>query len=290
MNIRTVGVLGHPNRPNTAPVANRIRDSFQRRGVEVWSEQQWVDADLSERLSKTSLVVAIGGDGAMLRAARAAAIFGVPVLGVNMGHLGFLTEVDAPDQWDTACEALLKGSYWIERRMMVHVEARHADGGEIHTRSEALNDIVISRGNVTRMIRVPIYIDEHWTTTYHSDALIIATATGSTAYALACGGPILPPELRNILVVPVAPHLSLDRPIVLPDGAEVRALVDADSGVEPILAVDGAKLCDLHHGDEIRVRASDYTAQFVRLRDRNYFYRSLLDRLEPRVDPPKSES
>ncbi|MDX2163594.1 MAG: NAD(+)/NADH kinase [bacterium] len=290
MKLERIGILAHPKRPNTAPVAAHIARTFNERGLATWVSTVWTDADIAGDLAATDMVIAIGGDGAMLRAARAAAPFNVPVLGINMGYLGFLTEVtqpDAPNEWEHALAALLRGDCWIERRMMLHVEARHGDGS-LHAMSDALNDAVISRGDVTRMIRVPLYIDGDWTTTYHADALIIATPTGSTAYALASGGPILPPELRNILIVPVAPHLSLDRPIVLPEGAAVRAMLEADGETDPVLAVDGEPLCKLHSGDTISVYASEHTAQFVRLRDRTYFYRSLLDRLEPRVTPPNT--
>ncbi len=287
MDLKRIGVLAHPNRPATTPVARRVADSFEAHGFETWTRAEWVERDILSAISESSLIVAIGGDGAMLRAARAAALYNVPVLGINMGYLGFLTEVVNPDEWDKALEQLLNDpDVWIEQRMMIHVEARREDG-ELCATSDALNDVVLSRGDVTRIIRLPTYIDGHWTTTYNADALIIATATGSTAYALASGGPILPPGLRNILVVPVAPHLSLDRPIILPEGATVRVVIEADTNVQPILAVDGEKMCDLYAGDHISVHASAHTAQFVRLRDRNYFYRSLLNRLEPRVDAPK---
>jgi NAD+ kinase len=282
--LQRIGVLAHPNRPNTAPVAQHISETLKARGLFGWQFAQWSEADITENVRDTDLVIAIGGDGAMLRAARACARFDVPVLGVNMGFLGFLTEIDRPEEWDRSLETLLSGAYWVERRMMINVTAMR--GTSITAESDALNDAVVSRGNVTRMIRLPTYIDNHWTTTYHADALILSTATGSTAYALACGGPILPPELRNILVVPVAPHLSLDRPIVLPEGATIEVIVSSDMETDPVLAVDGARLCELHPGDKIIVQASERGAQFIRLRDRNYFYRSLLDRLEPRVQEP----
>jgi NAD+ kinase len=136
------------------------------------------------------------------------------------------------------------------------------------------------------MIRLDTYIDGYWTTTYNADALIIATPTGSTAYALASGGPILPPELRGILLVPVAPHLSLDRPIVLPEGAQIEVIVSPDIQTDTVLSVDGALLCELQSNDRVLVQAGENISQFVRMRDRNYFYRSLLDRLEPRAPEP----
>ncbi len=133
-----------------------------------------------------------------------------------------------------------------------------------------------------------MYIDQGWATTYNADALIIATATGSTAYALACGGPILPPELRNILVLPVAPHLSMDRAIVLAEGATVDAVPGTTPRGHIVVSMDGQTLWHLEPGDRISVRASQHLSRFVRMRSHNYFYRSLLDRLEPRIKKPPS--
>lgn len=284
MTIKRMGVLAHPTRPQTAPVAQRIAESLRGRGLDVWQYSQWDEAAIRHRINETDMVVAIGGDGSMLHAARVCAPYQVPVLGVNMGYLGFLTEIRRPEDWESAVEMVLKGDYWVEQRMMIHAAAQR--DGEHLAESEALNDVVISRGAVTRLIRLDTYIDYDWATTYHADALIIATATGSTAYALASGGPILPPELRNILVVAVAPHLSLERPIVLPEGAMVEVLVTPDSQAEIMLAADGVPLCELRSGDRVTVTASEHVSRFVRLRERNYFYRSLLDRLEPRAPEP----
>lgn len=284
--IKRIGVLAHPARPQSAPVAQHIAATLEQRGLDVWQYSQWDDNTIQAQIDGTDVVVAIGGDGAMLRAARACAPYGVPLLGVNMGHLGFLTEIRRPDEWESSLEKVLAGGYWIEQRMMISVSARRSGG--VIAQSDALNDVVISRGAVTRLIRLETYIDHDWTTTYNADALIIATATGSTAYALASGGPILPPELRNILVVPVAPHLSLDRPIVLPEGAMIEVVVSPDSQTEIVLAADGVPLCDLSSGDQVSVQASSHVSRFVRLRERNYFYRSLLDRLEPRAPEPSA--
>lgn len=282
--LKRIGVLAHPARPQTAPISNEIRESLRARGVEVWHFTDWDEADIHAHIKDTDLVVAIGGDGVMLRSARVCAVYGVPVLGVNMGHLGFLTEIKAVDEWPSALETLFNGGAWIERRMMIQATAYR--NGDTLAQADALNDAVISRGNIIRMIQLDTYIDHDWTTTYNADALIIATATGSTAYALACGGPILPPELRNILVVPVAPHLSLDRPMVLPEGAAIEVVVRPESRADPVLSVDGAVLCRLEGGDRVTVQASKLVSSFVRLRERTYFYRSLLDRLEPRIPTP----
>lgn len=276
-----VGVLAHPLRPQTFPVAAQITEYLESQNIDNWIYTRWEESDVTERIQDCDLVIAIGGDGAMLRAARVCAPKHVPVLGINMGQLGFLTEIPGPDSWEKTVARVLAGEGWIEERMMIH--ASHMRGDQAMETGDALNDIVISRGIVPRTIRLETYIDQDWATTYNADALIIATATGSTAYALACGGPILPPELRNILIVPVAPHLSMERPIVLSEGATVEVVAAEDNSSEIVLTVDGIEMGMVQPGDRIRVQASQHISRFVRLRERHYFYRSLLDRLEPRV-------
>lgn len=278
---RRVGVLAHPLRPQSAPVAEAIAAFLEAQGVLTWVFTRWDDAAVRERIAEADMVIAIGGDGAMLRAARVCAAHDVPVLGVNMGQLGFLTEISGPDSWETPLRRILNGDqWWIEQRMMI--QAALLRGGQVVAFGDALNDIVISRGTTARMIWLETYIDQDWATTYNADALIIATATGSTAYALACGGPILPPELRNILIVPVAPHLSMDRPIVLSEGSTVEVAAPVENLTEIVLTVDGVLMGVMQPGDRVRVQAGQHVCRFVRLRERNYFYRSLLDRLEPR--------
>lgn len=283
--IRRVGVLAHPTRPSSFPVASQIVDLLRRHGLETWSHHEWSLQVAEKSIVATDLVIAIGGDGAMLRAAHVCAPAGVPLLGVNMGYLGFLTEVKTVDELEDALVRLLAGSGWIETRMMIEVQAFRSD--VLVASTQALNDAVISRGGEPRMIHLDMHIDGGWTTSYGADALIIATPTGSTAYALACGGPILPPELRSILIVPVAPHLSLDRPMVLPEGATVEVFVVSDAQAEIALSADGVRVCELHGGDRVVVRASPLVSRFLRLREPTYFYRSLLDRLEPRISAPR---
>src|SRR5690606_26381311 len=183
----------------------------------------------------------------------------VPVLGVNMGHLGFLTEVQDLSAWVETLDTVLSGDYWIEQRMMIRATGWR-DGAQLFA-ADALNDVVISRGTVMGIIQVDTYVDGDWTTTYNADALVISTATGSTAYALASGGPILPPELRNILLVPVAPHLSLERPIILPEGATVHGVLPPESHANAVLTVDGEALTELAPSDSVRIRASEHVSR-----------------------------
>jgi NAD+ kinase len=277
---KRIGILEHPLRPGPGDVSTMVAQSLQERKIDTWQRASWDATEVSPLIAESDLVIAIGGDGAMLRAARLCAMANIPVFGINTGHLGFLTEV-SPDHWNTALDALLAEHYWIEQRMMIHSEAWRGD--ERLCSDDALNDVVISRGAIARSIVLETYIDEGWATTYNADALIIATPTGSTAYALAVGGPILPPELKNILVVPVAAHLSFDRPLVLSEGATVEVAIAPGTQADIVLNVDGEGVANMQVGDTLVVQASEYTSRFVRLRDRNYFYRSILDRMEPRI-------
>ena len=280
--VRTVGVLSHPLRPNTEPLAERIARSLRDHGVEVWLHTEWDADEVHPDVEGSDMVVAIGGDGAMLKAARVCAPHDVPVLGINMGRLGFLTEVQQPDNWEDCVPALLEGRYWVEPRFMLTASAE-LDGTTLF-RGNALNEVLISGAGIGHMVQLDLYIDSNWTTTYNCDSLIVATPTGSTAYALSVGGPILPPDLQNILVVPSAAHLSMRRAIVLSEGASVaiRPIPDNRGSIQVI--VDGVDLGQTSNDAIIHVRACDYAARFVRLRQRNYFYRSLLDKLEPRIN------
>lgn len=255
---------------------------LQSAGVsETWRHSAWDSEVIKSRLPDVDLLITLGGDGTMLRAARLGAAFNVPMLGVKMGRLGFLAEI-FPQDWPSPLEKLLDGDYWIEERLMVRaiVEKAGANGAERTVRCtfDALNDVVLSRGSLARIVRVSANLDGGYLTTYTCDGLIVSTATGSTAYALAAGGPILPPDLRNILVIPVAPHMSMDRAVVLSEGAEVRLRVYSDHSA--MLTVDGQFEVEVDDTDEIVVDSSPYQARFIRLRPRSYFYQTLMDKLK----------
>ncbi|MFQ5408128.1 MAG: NAD(+)/NADH kinase [Anaerolineales bacterium] len=228
------------------------------------------DATLDGVLTGADMLVAVGGDGTMLRVGRIGANINCPVLGIDLGRLGFLFEV-TPDDWRPAVARVLQGDYWLEDRILVHAE--HWRAGKLREDHHALNEVVITRGALARPVRLDTRIDDCVLTTYVADGLIVSTPTGSTAYALAAGGPILPPQLRNLVLIPVAPHLSMDRAIVLDKGADIEIIVHTDH--EAILSADGQVEIELFDGDTVRVHASPLVAQFVRLQERSYFYANL---------------
>lgn len=210
----------------------------------------------------------------MLRAGHLCAPARVPILGINLGGLGFLIEVTR-DAWLKAIDRILAGEYWIEPRMMLTAEHFHDD--RKMGSWDVLNECVVGRGGMLRPVRLSAEIDNQRLTTYVADGLIVATPTGSTAYALAAGGPILPPELRNILLVPIAPHLSVDRAIVLHEGSEVNITVRTDH--QASLSIDGQEPIALEDGDRVRAYASKHEVHFVRLGEPDYFYRNITSRM-----------
>jgi NAD+ kinase len=216
------------------------------------------------------VLIALGGDGTMLRAGHLGGPSGVPILGINLGHFGFLMEIQQ-QRWRDALLRLLKGDYWLENRMML--SAGQWRKGELLGTWEVVNEVVVSRGKIVRPVHLDTHVDGRFLTTYVADGLIASTPTGSTAYALAVGGPILPPELRTILLVPVAPHLSIDRAIVLAEGTAVSITVH--TAHQAVLSADGQTPIDLEDGDCVNVRAADHSVQFVRFQDPGYFYRNL---------------
>src|SRR5260221_6989374 len=248
--LNRVGILGHALRPDTGQVCDQIAQSLRARNIDFWERIHWTTEDINPLIAGTDLVIAIGGDGAMLRAARLFAKAKVPVLGINTGHLGFLTETN-PKTWDTTLDALVEGKYWIEERMMIRAEAWR--NSELLSSDDALNDAVVSRGAIARSVVLETYIDDAWATTYDADGLVIATPTGSTAYALAVGGPILPPELKNILVTPIAAHLSFDRPLVLSEGSTVEVMVSPETVADVVLNIDGEGVANLQSNDTVAV-------------------------------------
>ena len=274
--MKRIGILHHPKLPQSLPLADDIADWLAAQGVSPWQASSWDEAAVETEIERLDLLVTLGGDGTILRAARMGACHGVPILGLNLGRLGFLAELQ-PDRWQPQLSRMLRGDYWIEERMMLHAE--FLQGGNPRRSFEALNDVVVSRGSLARIIRLKAYVDGGYLATYAADGLITSTATGSTAYALAVGGPILPPELRNILVIPIAPHLSLDRAVVLSEGSTVSVQVFTDHAA--MLTIDGQFEVEMQDGDTVIIQASPYRACFVRMQDRTYFYRTLMARLRP---------
>jgi NAD+ kinase len=271
-----IAVLAHPMIDQAVAHAARVAADLAAAGCEI------IHGNLNDETLRSQvvgegfdLVITLGGDGTVLRAGHLCAPYNIPILPINLGSLGFLIEI-SPEDWPDTLKRLMAGDYWLEKRMMLRTQVWRSD--ECVADFDVLNDTVIARGENLRPVHLRASLDGQVVTTYVADALVVSTPTGSTAYALAAGGPILPPELRNILLVPVAPHLSIDRGIVLAEGSTVSVTVQSDHGT--IVSGDGQAPLALELGDRVDVCASEHVTRLVRFQEVDYFYRNLVSLMD----------
>ena len=264
-------LIPNPEMPKALQLAELIGGRLADAGaaVSTFIPMQSPSAPLPD-LANADMAVVLGGDGTLLRAAHLCAPLGIPLLGVQAGKLGFLSEL-TENSWETLLPRLLGGDYRVEKRMMLL--AQHIRDERVCSEWDVVNELVVSRGRIVRPIEVRVDLNEGYLTSYIADGLIAATATGSTAYALAAGGPILPPELRNMLLLPIAPHLSLDRAVILAEGASVVLRARCDH--EAVISVDGIDPVRLKENDAVRVTANQHSLKMVRFGEPNYFYHRL---------------
>jgi NAD+ kinase len=268
--------LANPKIDDALNVARNVADFLLAEGASAVPGSLY-DAELRQAVSAREFdaLIALGGDGTMLRAGHLCAPADIPLLGINVGHFGFLVEVKR-ENWRETLPLLLSGEFRYEDRMMIY--ARCVREGREDATFDVINDVVVARGQYVRPIEVEADLAGARIASYVADGLIAATATGSTAYALAAGGPILPPELRNILLMPVAPHLSVDRAVVLSEGASICITVRTEH--EAVVSVDGHEPLAITSGDCVRVRANDKSLHMIRFQDPGYFYRNLTAYME----------
>ena len=244
-------------------------------------DRSWISSaseldHLRSNLENTSVIVVAGGDGTILRIVRIAAPYGVPLVGINMGRVGFMAELTVAE----AIEKLpkyLDGDLRVEERMMLQTTVTRGDESEPRLTLHALNDVVVGRGGITRLLDIETVIDGVTLTSYRADAVIVSTATGSTGYALSAGGPILYPETRAMLIQPVAAHTGLSNGLILPEGSVLE--LKAGGRHEAALSVDGFSDTRLNMNDRVTIRKSPYVARFLRAHAPGTFYAALTKRL-----------
>jgi NAD+ kinase len=275
-----LALLYHPHKEIAYELAEAWRSQIVSAGApEPPVANAWEELKVDEICHDVDLILTLGGDGTLLRAARVAAPCGVPVMGVKLGTVGFLSGLH-PDTFQANLPRLLNGNYWIEERMMVR--ARWMRGHEEQGVYDAINDVVVSRGKLARVIRIETVIDGEGLELFAADGAIIATATGSTAYSLAAGGPILAPSVRTMLLTLISAYLSPINSLVLPEGTKVSLQVHSQNN--PILTIDGQADYELADGDVVETQASPHVARFARLEAKTYFYRTLVNRLRESDD------
>ena len=270
----TVAVFGRHSDPRVAEPMTAIADFLVERGVDVLVAAD-VDLEIAGRrvaedklASSSDLVIAVGGDGTMLYATRLAIGHSVPLLGINRGRLGFLTDV-TPEAMLSSVEAVLDGDYSRETRLLLQAELQRPDGSRYT--DMALNDVVLARRETGRMVDFETWVDNRYVNTHSGDGLIVATPTGSTAYALSCGGPIVQPDLDAMVLVPVCPHTLSDRPIVIPAASEIQVRLFERPETRAEITCDGYPLGALEDGDKLLVRAADHRVTLLHPPGHDYY-------------------
>jgi NAD+ kinase len=269
-----VGILRHRLvKPDTACV-ECVRTMIEQAGLRVWQvERDSSQGSNAAELARTRLLITVGGDGTLLYGAKLAAPRGIPLLGINLGRLGFLTELEA-DHVGRGLERFLSGDYWLEERTLLEVSATR-DGRRV-VRELGLNDSVVERRKTGQLLRLKALVDGQEVGTFDADGVIAATATGSTAYSLAAGGPILEPSVGGLVLVPMNPFALTVRPIVFPPRQALTIVLPRDEG---LLCVDGGRVHRLRKGDQVHTAAYDRPVRFVRFTEQSRFYTLLREKI-----------
>jgi NAD+ kinase len=274
---KKIGLVGRPGHAGVVETLQRLIRFLHSNELEIVLEQSTAELVPEHKLpvfrryelgSECDLVVVVGGDGSMLNAARALVNHDVPVLGVNRGRLGFLTDI-LPDDIEKDLAEVLAGHYREEKRFLLEFSVKRDD--ELLPGGTALNDVVLHPGTAAQMIEFELFIDDQFVNSQQSDGLIVATPTGSTAYSLSAGGPIMHPNLNALVLVPMYPHTLSSRPLVVNADLEIRILMVKQRSVAPLVSCDGAVRFHTEPGDEIIVRKKDGPLRLIHPLDYNYY-------------------
>jgi len=272
--MKTIGIFANCNKPSAPRILRHLNDRTGKHGLRLMVTEPAVSflpraasVTPKELIRRIDFLLVLGGDGTMLSAIRLLQGRDIPVLGVNLGSLGFLTSV-AQQDLDHALDCLVRGRFTTIRRTLADCLVRRSS--KIISRYRALNDVVINRGASSRIITLNLLVNDEEVSSYMADGLIISTPTGSTGHSLSAGGPILLPESRSLVVSPICPHTLSTRPLVIPDGKRIGVTVAKSTG-NLQLSVDGQVGEPLHIGDRVEVRRSPRQARFIHLPDYSYF-------------------
>lgn len=274
--VKKVGILYHPLKEPAVKFAAQLETFLKGKGVAAWSCSAWESEAATASMDGTELIVTVGGDGTILRAAQVVIPARVPIVGINLGNLGFMTELSAAEA-EGELEHLLAGEGWSDERALLEAEV-HCAGVKQTNSFHALNDVVLARGDTVRVIQVNATVDGKPLTAYRADGVIIATATGSTGYAYAAGGPILHPHAREMVLAPIMPHFSASYRLVLPPGSTVGLRLQ--TGQPGTLTIDGHTNLSVESGTSVTVKLSRDVLRFLRIHPQTEFYSTLDRRLK----------
>ena len=271
----TVGIVAKPHSPRARAILRRLVSVLDRQGVRFYCDpatagilgEKGRARTLPVLAGSVKLMLVLGGDGTLLGVARSMPARPVPVLGINLGSLGFLTETTV-DELESVLVEILEGRFEVEQRMMLQAQVMR--GRKVASRQRLLNDVVINKSALARILELDVKIDRQFVATYHADGLIVSTPTGSTAYSLSAGGPIVLPGMGAFCITPICPHTLTNRPLVIPDSVTIEITLESQSQ-DVYCTMDGQIGLPLRAGDRIQVRKSPATFPLILPRSRNYF-------------------
>lgn len=275
---KNIGLIGKYADPTVGDTLTTLRDYLKSRDLNilldegtgaVWPEHGLETASREEIGTRCDMAIVVGGDGTLLNAARSLSCYDIAICGINLGWLGFLTDI-SPEEMQSELDDILNGHYEEEERFLLHCTILR--GGEHINESEAFNDVVIHKWDVARMIEVDTYINGTFVNTTRSDGLIVSTPTGSTAYALSGGGPLLYPTLKAITLVPICPHTLSNRPIVVDSDSTIEIVVKGKADSHAQVTCDGQINLGLVCGDRIIIRRNPHSIRLLHPADHDYFH------------------
>ncbi|ASS75932.1 NAD(+) kinase [Tumebacillus algifaecis] len=274
--MKVIGLLVNHTKPMAKEVAHRLIEIIEKNGAAVRVDEttaatigrEDIQLPQSEFADHVELLFVLGGDGTILGFARKFAKTGLPLLGINIGHLGFLSEAE-PQDLEESVKRVLDGNYCLENRLMLEAQVER-NGQVIYKDLIALNDIGICKDRFGTMVTGRLYVDDMYVDQYTGDGLLVSTPTGSTAYSLSCGGPIVAPHIDVMLITPICPHTLHSRPLVIAANQEVRVEVTGTQE-EMVLLVDGQDFRTLENHDIVRVRQATYKTKLIKWRDREFY-------------------
>jgi NAD+ kinase len=265
--LKTLVIISKKDQPDAWEAGQALEAWLQDRGLEACHLVNQPDSQALPLPPEIEFIVLMGGDGTLLSVARRFCQKGIPILGVNVGGLGFLTEVSLSELYPVL-EQILTGQYEVEERLML--QATIFRQGRTFWEENVLNDAVINKGALARIVELTTWIDGEYLTTYRADGLIISTPTGSTAYTLSAGGPIVYPTLRHVILLPICPHTLSNRPIILPETVTVAVTLD-EKAQDVYLTLDGQVGRSLRSGDRVEIRVAPHNLKLVKSPHRSHF-------------------
>jgi len=275
MKLKSVGLVINYEKEKAQEITLRIVDWLSFKNIKIYIEgdkgktigREDLSCPIEKFLNKVELIISLGGDGTLLRAARLSASTDIPVFGVNLGGLGFLTQIGI-DDLEKSLEKLYQEKYFLDERMMLDGSVKRK-GKEIK-KFTALNDIVIGKGAFARIICLATYVNDDYVITYSADGLVISTSTGSTAYSLSAGGPIVNPGINSMILTPICPHTLSARPLIIGENDQVRITLESNEE-EVMVTIDGQEGFTLEPEDEVIVKKSSHKARLITFKEKSFY-------------------